>query len=52
MKFSKHNNPNRKKVRKTVKKWEYLPTYDELNRAAEYGLTPEQYIDAKFDKKA
>ena len=47
-KFTKYNNPNRKKVHRTVKKWEYIPTREELDRAAVHGLNPEQYINVKF----
>ena len=50
-KFTKYNNPNRKKVHKTVKKWEYIPSREELNRAAEYGLSPERYVSLKFGNK-
>lgn len=49
--FTKYNNPNRKKVHRTVKKWEYIPSREELNLATAHGLSPEGYVSLKFDKK-
>ena len=51
MKFSKYNNPNRKRIRKQhTPKNQYIPTWEELQYAKSVKITPQEYVDLKYTK--
>lgn len=51
MKFSKHNNPNRRRRTKRISKVEYIPTLQELEYCWQKGVKPEEYTNIKFKEE-
>lgn len=51
MKFTKWNNPNKKRHSRRIPKSQYIPTLAELNYCKQMNITPQEYVDIKYENE-